>query len=172
MEPARSLTIDTRICRWCEWNWKKHCPTSRPERRHNCVRRYRPRCRQSTRRVNSNYGKVRGQARSILPRFSVADTERRRKAEFSQVNVADWDCVLSFFEGVKNKFGSIDLVFANAGVGEKNTVFNDILGSDGSLAPPDLAVVDVNLKGVVYSMETLVIELGATAKPALKSFVF
>ena len=58
---------------------------------------------------------------------------------------------MSFFSLVKQKYKRIDLVFANAGVGEKNTVFTDILEPDSSLAPPDLTVIDVNLKGVIYS---------------------
>ena len=75
-----------------------------------------------------------------------------RKAEFYRANVTEWHSLLSFFEQVKQKYHRIDFVFANAGVGEKNTVFTDIVQPDGSLAPPDLKVIDINLKGVIYSM--------------------
>lgn len=75
-----------------------------------------------------------------------------RKAEFYRVDVTEWRSLLSFFAQVKQKYQRVDLVFANAGVGEKNTVFTDLVEPDGSLAPPDLRVVDINLKGVIYSM--------------------
>ncbi|KAM0431516.1 hypothetical protein ACHAPT_005494 [Fusarium lateritium] len=72
-------------------------------------------------------------------------------AEFFGIDVTSWTSLVSFFAGVKEKYGRIDLVFANAGVGEKNTVFEDVLAQDGSLAPPDLTVINVNLTGVIYT---------------------
>jgi NAD(P)-dependent dehydrogenase (short-subunit alcohol dehydrogenase family) len=67
------------------------------------------------------------------------------------VDVTNWEKLLSLFVVVRQKHGRIDLVFANAGVGEKASVFTDILETNGILAPPDLTVIDVNLKGVIYS---------------------
>ncbi|KAF4463142.1 hypothetical protein FALBO_10044 [Fusarium albosuccineum] len=74
-----------------------------------------------------------------------------RKAEYYEADVTDWASQRDLFSVVKQKYGRIDLVFANAGVGERNTVFDDILDSDGSLAAPNLAVIDVNLKGAIYT---------------------
>jgi hypothetical protein len=48
-------------------------------------------------------------------------------------------------------YGRIDFVFANAGMPEDNSVFVDILDDDSVLSPPNMAVIDVNLKALVTS---------------------
>jgi len=68
-------------------------------------------------------------------------------------SVTDWDQLLSLFEWVDGKFGEIDVVLASAGVTEfdKPGFDMDVLGKDGKLLPPNLATMDVNLKGIYYT---------------------
>jgi NAD(P)-dependent dehydrogenase (short-subunit alcohol dehydrogenase family) len=74
-----------------------------------------------------------------------------RKSKYIKCDVTDWKALSAAFAQAKQIYGKIDLVFANAGVAENNTVFEDLLDDDGVLSPPNMAVIDVNLKGVVTS---------------------
>ncbi|KAI0533248.1 NAD(P)-binding protein [Xylaria digitata] len=49
--------------------------------------------------------------------------------------------------------GPVHMVFANAGVAETADFFADTLNADGTLAPPDLLIFDVNIKGVFYTVK-------------------
>jgi NAD(P)-dependent dehydrogenase (short-subunit alcohol dehydrogenase family) len=56
------------------------------------------------------------------------------------------------FEKAFKLHGKIDVVLANAGITELKDIFSDELEQDGtSLAEPKLPVLDVCLKGLVYS---------------------
>ncbi|KAL8853440.1 MAG: hypothetical protein Q9221_001757 [Calogaya cf. arnoldii] len=73
---------------------------------------------------------------------------------FIHCNVTDWQSqVILFREAVKlSPHGGIDTVVANAGVGVAKRPFED--PSDLDLTnppPPDISILDVNLKGVVYT---------------------
>ena len=78
-------------------------------------------------------------------------TSSGHDAVFVSVNVTDWPSIRSFFAAA-DAYGPIRLVFANAGIGERNTVWTDLLESEtGQLAAPDLGVVDVSLRGAIYT---------------------
>lgn len=73
---------------------------------------------------------------------------------FVHCNVTDWLSQVNLFrEAVKlSPHGGIDTIVANAGIGAVDNPFEQ--PSDLDLAnppPPDLSVLDVNLKGVVYT---------------------
>lgn len=66
-----------------------------------------------------------------------------------QVNAADWDSQASAFEKAVDAFGRIDYVYPIAGIGERKAIKND--PSATGFEKPDLAVVDVDLTGVLYT---------------------
>ncbi|KAH8821897.1 hypothetical protein F5884DRAFT_105261 [Xylogone sp. PMI_703] len=74
-----------------------------------------------------------------------------QRAKYLHCEVTDWKALSGAFGQARQIYGRIDLVFANAGVPENNTVFVDFFDDDGTLSPPDLNVIDVNLKGVIMT---------------------
>ncbi|KAK5172149.1 uncharacterized protein LTR77_003787 [Saxophila tyrrhenica] len=66
-----------------------------------------------------------------------------------QVNAADWDSQLAAFEKAVDAFGRLDYVFPIAGIGERAAIKNDPKAT--RFQKPDLAVVDVDLTGVLYT---------------------
>ncbi|KAL2871263.1 short chain dehydrogenase/reductase [Aspergillus lucknowensis] len=72
---------------------------------------------------------------------------------FIECNVASWPSQAAAFEKVFNQHGRIDIVFANAGIFEKEPIY----GVDvAELKEPNLAVVDVNINGVIHSINLAV----------------
>lgn len=64
----------------------------------------------------------------------------------------NWNDQLNLFESTVAKHGRIDVVLANAGVHEKlEDVFADIFDSNGRLQEPSLVVLDINLRGAVFT---------------------
>jgi len=47
----------------------------------------------------------------------------------------------------------VDLVFANAGIGETTNYFTDNLDSHGNLQEPSSTLMDVNLRGMLYTIK-------------------
>jgi len=74
-------------------------------------------------------------------------------AVFYKSNVAIWDDQVAVFEKTRMKWGRIDFVAANAGIG------NDILldtksdSLDGPPKEPDFLTIDVNLKGAIFTSQ-------------------
>jgi len=74
------------------------------------------------------------------------------KLTFVKCDVTNWDEQLELFETAYTKYGRIDTVIANAGVGELFSLFkDDVDASSGKLLPPNLKVLDVNTTGAVYT---------------------
>ncbi|KAL2842034.1 short chain dehydrogenase/reductase [Aspergillus pseudoustus] len=72
---------------------------------------------------------------------------------FIECNAASWPSQAAAFEQVYNQHGRIDIVFANAGISEKEPIY----GADVTkLQEPSLSVVDVNVNGVIYSINLAV----------------
>ncbi|KAL4999260.1 hypothetical protein BDV10DRAFT_184423 [Aspergillus recurvatus] len=73
-----------------------------------------------------------------------------------QTDVSNWTSLRNLFIRGVEQFGVIDHVFANAGIGPRSNfieeVFEDKVGNEKLLAPPDLRVLDVNLIGAIYTM--------------------
>jgi NAD(P)-dependent dehydrogenase (short-subunit alcohol dehydrogenase family) len=83
---------------------------------------------------------------------SVEATENcNRRAHFSVANVTDWRSMSLFFAQVYQSAGTIDMVFANAGIIMHETIWVDDCDTDGNLSPPDLLTMDVCLKGAIFS---------------------
>lgn len=73
---------------------------------------------------------------------------------FIHCDVTDWQSQVNLFkETVRlSPHGGIDAVVANAGIGNIKGSFEDPQGLDlANPPPPDISVLDVNLKGVVYT---------------------
>ncbi|KAL4915778.1 hypothetical protein BDW62DRAFT_120358 [Aspergillus aurantiobrunneus] len=81
---------------------------------------------------------------------------------FVKTDVSDWASIRNLFIRGVERFGVIDHVFANAGIGPKSNfleeTFEDTGNGDGRqsnsklLAPPNLRVLDVNLIGVLNAV--------------------
>ena len=73
---------------------------------------------------------------------------------FVHCDVTDWHSQVHLFrEGLRlSPHGGIDTVVANAGIAPKSDIFNEPGGLEiANPPPPNLAVLDVNLTGVVYT---------------------
>ncbi|KAK3710797.1 hypothetical protein LTR37_010021 [Vermiconidia calcicola] len=69
-------------------------------------------------------------------------------ATFHQTNVTDYDSLANIFQSVFEGDGRLDFVFANAGIVERYSFFEEHpMGK--TPPPPDLTVIDINLKSVV-----------------------
>lgn len=69
-------------------------------------------------------------------------------ATFHQTNVTDYDSLAKVFQNVYDTEGRLDFVFANAGIVERFS-FYESHPTGKPPPPPDLAVVDINLKSVI-----------------------
>ena len=67
-----------------------------------------------------------------------------------QVSTPDWDSQEAAFQKAVDAFGRIDYVFPIAGIGERKAIKNDPK-SQAAFEKPDLAVIDVDLTGVLYT---------------------
>lgn len=64
---------------------------------------------------------------------------------------------MELFQAGHVKFGSIDVVLANAGVNEAGNLFEDVTDkATGKLLPPKLKTLDINLLGVIYTTKCAV----------------
>ncbi|KAL1970198.1 hypothetical protein VTN77DRAFT_5358 [Rasamsonia byssochlamydoides] len=69
---------------------------------------------------------------------------------FHQCDVSSWESQAAAFEEVYAQQGRIDHVFANAGITEKGKL---IVKDEEKPEKPDLATLNVNLVGVIYSVK-------------------
>jgi NAD(P)-dependent dehydrogenase (short-subunit alcohol dehydrogenase family) len=85
---------------------------------------------------------------------SLAESARPAQAIFIPVNILDWADMVSLFRSTKDKFGSIDVVVANAGVMESSLLLESPdVDENGEPKEPTEAykVIDINLKGTFNS---------------------
>ncbi|RDW72554.1 putative short chain dehydrogenase/reductase [Aspergillus mulundensis] len=69
---------------------------------------------------------------------------------FERVDVSSWESQAAAFENVIAHQGRVDVVFANAGITERGSLLPE---KDGKLTKPELATIDVNFVGVLYSVK-------------------
>jgi NAD(P)-dependent dehydrogenase (short-subunit alcohol dehydrogenase family) len=84
----------------------------------------------------------------------VASLAESVRATFIAVNILDWGQMNSLFRLAKEKFGTIDVVVANAGVMESSLVLeSQEVDETGDLKEPTEAykVLDINVKGTLNS---------------------
>jgi NAD(P)-dependent dehydrogenase (short-subunit alcohol dehydrogenase family) len=70
---------------------------------------------------------------------------------FQKVNVTSWEDQLKLFQKATSLHGTIDHVFANAGVKNKVAYIEDETDKNGQPVKPDMSVIDINLKGALYT---------------------
>lgn len=76
---------------------------------------------------------------------------------FQKCDVTSWADVLALFEKGWEKFGSLDVVLANAGVNEIGSLIEDSFDeATGRLKAPNLQTLNVNLLGVLYTTKCAV----------------
>ena len=76
---------------------------------------------------------------------------------FHETDVSNWESVLEMFENTKRKFGSVDVVCANAGTNRwDNMLEDDFDERTGKLKAPVLKTIDINLYGVIYTAKAAV----------------
>ena len=79
---------------------------------------------------------------------------RNSRVHFFHCDVTDWQSQVQLFKDAINvsPHGGIDTVVANAGIVDPSPTFETPEGLDApNPPPPDLGVLDVNLKGVLYT---------------------
>ncbi|CAK7231305.1 hypothetical protein SBRCBS47491_007885 [Sporothrix bragantina] len=76
---------------------------------------------------------------------------------FVQTDVTSWESLVNVFKTAVDKFGTIDGVYANAGLGELDHLFiNKVDEATGELKAPNYANIEVNLKGVLSTVKLAV----------------
>ena len=70
---------------------------------------------------------------------------------FIKADVSDFASLASCFSVIHKEAGHLDLVFANAGVIQQNSPWDDDFTADGELKEPALLTLDVTLKGVIFT---------------------
>jgi 15-hydroxyprostaglandin dehydrogenase (NAD) len=68
---------------------------------------------------------------------------------FYRTDVSKWDEHAALFKFAKAKFGRIDLVAANAGIGDQQNLYEKQVGEP---AKPNLKTLDVDLVAVIYAV--------------------
>lgn len=85
-----------------------------------------------------------GSLRSKYPSASIS---------FETCDVSSWENQAEVFEKIYKEQGSVDVVFANAGVSEHGQFIRDAVeAGDGKPVKPTLKTVDVNFRGVLFCM--------------------
>lgn len=73
---------------------------------------------------------------------------------FFHGSVTSWDDQLKVFEWTVEKYGRVDIVLPNAGIDEiVEDAFADKFDDNGKLQAPTLIVLDVTLRGVIYTVK-------------------
>ncbi|RMZ71893.1 short-chain dehydrogenase reductase sdr [Pyrenophora seminiperda CCB06] len=72
---------------------------------------------------------------------------------FMKVDVTSWDDQLKMFKAAEHKYGKVDHVYANAGIGTSTSLLEEDVDSEGNLLPPKLNTMNVNLVGVMYTVK-------------------
>jgi len=67
-------------------------------------------------------------------------------------DVTDWDEVVAMYELAIKTFGSVDVVVANAGVGEVGGLLRHSPNEERPLVKPMTTTIDVNLTGLLYTV--------------------
>jgi NAD(P)-dependent dehydrogenase (short-subunit alcohol dehydrogenase family) len=73
-----------------------------------------------------------------------------RRILYVKADVSSWSEVLNLFTQAWDHFGSIDVVLSNAGTHSFETILDDELAENGTLAAPNLKSLEVNLHAAVY----------------------
>ncbi|GAA6030724.1 hypothetical protein JCM8097_006290 [Rhodosporidiobolus ruineniae] len=95
------------------------------------------------------------------------------KASGLATDVSNWDSQVALFEHAVKTFGPIDVVVANAGLFLTEDFLQDKVDEKGLLAKPDMAVVEVDTVGTIYTAKLGIhyLRKNPSPSPSLKSLV-
>ncbi|KAG2418021.1 hypothetical protein HFD88_001121 [Aspergillus terreus] len=71
---------------------------------------------------------------------------------FLHTDVTDWTSLRALFIQGHARFGRIDHVFANAGIGPRGNFLEETFDEEGLLAPPVLTTIEINLLSVISTV--------------------
>ncbi|KAF1850537.1 NAD(P)-binding protein [Cucurbitaria berberidis CBS 394.84] len=72
---------------------------------------------------------------------------------FRKANVTSWKDQVELFKAAEKEFGTIDHVFANAGIQPVTSLMEEDVDENGDLLPPKLDTLNVNLTGCIYTVK-------------------
>ncbi|KAF5380225.1 hypothetical protein D9757_008222 [Collybiopsis confluens] len=120
-------------------------------------------------------------AKVVIGDINLADAQKtvnditatKGQAVAMKCNVAAWEDSVALFELAIEKYGSVDVVIPNAGVGEPESFLRVTLGKDRKPQKPNLPTVQVNLVGVLYAVYLAqhYLLINRTDKESLKAIV-
>ncbi|KAH8680254.1 hypothetical protein BGZ61DRAFT_358792 [Ilyonectria robusta] len=70
---------------------------------------------------------------------------------FQKTDIISWQDLQALFGLAQERHGKVDHVFANAGIPGRTIFIEDRVDENGLLLEPDLKVIDVNLKGTIFT---------------------
>ncbi|KAF1912789.1 hypothetical protein BDU57DRAFT_521344 [Ampelomyces quisqualis] len=105
------------------------------------------------RRIIKHGGKVFASDLNPLPE------PEKSSVPFLKVDVTSWKDQVELFKAAEKEYGTIDHVFANAGIGPTVTLLEDDVDENGDLLPPKLNTVNVNLLGCMYTVKLAIFHL-------------
>ncbi|KAB2109096.1 hypothetical protein AG0111_0g2557 [Alternaria gaisen] len=106
------------------------------------------------RRVLKHGGKVFASDLNPLPE------PENTSVPFMKVDVTSWTDQVAMFKAAKEKYGRLDHVFANAGIGSSFSLLEDDVDTQGDLLPPKLDTINVNLIGCIFTVKLGIYHLG------------
>ncbi|KAI0121260.1 hypothetical protein BJ170DRAFT_644266 [Xylariales sp. AK1849] len=77
-------------------------------------------------------------------------SEFKERILYIKADVSSWSEVLNLFTKTWDHFGSIDVVLSNAGTHNFETILDNRLDENGTLAAPNLKSIEVNLHSAAY----------------------
>ncbi|KAL3484346.1 hypothetical protein BJX62DRAFT_244034 [Aspergillus germanicus] len=87
------------------------------------------------------------------------------RGHFSKADISSWASQRALFISTFEKFGSVDCVVANAAMPEKSDfLWEDKLDEDGELEEPNLTLIDVNIKGTLFTAKLALHYFGKNPK--------
>ncbi|EEH36520.2 hypothetical protein PAAG_06938 [Paracoccidioides lutzii Pb01] len=78
---------------------------------------------------------------------------------YLQIDVTNWRDLVALFKKAREIYGSIDHVFANAGISSKTSFFDDETDENGDPVEPNYPTLDVNLTSVVNTVKLAIFYL-------------
>ncbi|KAF2467295.1 NAD(P)-binding protein [Lindgomyces ingoldianus] len=90
-------------------------------------------------------------ARVVASDVNEMPEPEKSQVTFKKVDVTSWKEQLEMFKMAKEKFGTIDHVFANAGISPTVNLLEEDVDENGDLLPPKLNTINVNLLGCMYT---------------------
>lgn len=87
-----------------------------------------------------------------LDRNRLQEVSEELNVPYSTLDVTKWESQVAAFEKAVEHFGRIDYVYPIAGIGERDWLLSQPAGNSGHFLQPDLAVMDVNTTGLLYTV--------------------